>query len=323
MALKRAAVTEETTVRTAQVSPEDKALMEQTRHEAEAQVETTAAGGDAGPSEEEKQAALKEQEALAAKQADADKAKAAAAEAEAETVESADPQAQASEPETKPVIEAEPVRKAVAPVQEGGAVVATQAEAAKNAMAAFGAEMAAEGFEGMELTGMSFDRLKMHEGKFQLGSEETDIGEVIFVQIMSTRSIYVVRQHDGQKAEMFYSYDPKGRTLSDGTSSHELLEKWKEDGYGVDDESPLQIKGYIEGMAQLVNRDDEYDHHMVSLSIPPASKSRLAGAFAVGRQRFGAKPADLVIKCTVGKKIGTGDEAFRPWVFNAHSIVGA
>lgn len=188
---------------------------------------------------------------------------------------------------------------------------------AGSAMAAFENEMAAQGFEGMQLTGMSFDRVKLHEAQFLLGSEEVKLGEAIKVQIMSTRKIYVVRQFSGNGAEMFYSYDPAGKFKTDGSSAEETLAEWREDGYGTP-EAPLEIKTYIEGMAMLVGREDEYEQHMISLSIPPASRDRLAGAFAVGRQRFKCTdPANLVIECKVGAKVGSGEEAFRPWIFKA------
>lgn len=214
------------------------------------------------------------------------------------------------EPELKP----EPSQP-LAARQEGSVATAT-----KGASAQFTNSMAEQGFEGMELTGMSFDRLKLDEGKFVLGSEEITLGEVIHVNIMSTRNIYVVRQHSGQKAEMFYSYDPEGKFKADGTSAAELLAEWATDGYPSEDE-PLQIKKYIEGMAQLVNREDEYEGHMVSLSIPPASGPRLAGSMAVGQRKFNCGPSDLITKCTVGAKIGKGDEAFRPWVFAADGVM--
>lgn len=188
---------------------------------------------------------------------------------------------------------------------------------AGSAMAAFENEMAAQGFEGMQLTGMSFDRVKLHEAQFLLGSEEVKLGEAIKVQIMSTRKIYVVRQFSGNGAEMFYSYDPAGKFKTDGSSAEETLAEWREDGYGTP-EAPLEIKTYIEGMAMLVGREDEYEQHMISLSIPPASRDRLAGAFAVGRQRFKCTdPANLIIECKVGAKVGSGEEAFRPWIFKA------
>jgi len=242
--------------------------------------------------------------------------------AEPEATQQAEPAAETAQvAEAKPDPEAEQFEQtAVAPRSESTAVAAPGAApgAIGGAMAKFKDEMAAEGFEGMNLTGMSFDRVKLHEGQFLLGSEETKLGELIHVQIMSSREIYVVRQYSGNGAEMFYSYDKAGKLKTDGSSAQEVLDEWLEDGYGTPDK-PLEIKTYIEAMAVLVNRTDDYDQHMVSLSIPPASKDRLAGAFAVGRQRLQAGPTQLVIECKVGAKVGSGEEAFRPWIFKAHS----
>lgn len=242
--------------------------------------------------------------------------------AEPEATQQAEPAAETAQAaETKPEPQAEQFEQtAVATRSESTAVAAPGAApgAIGGAMAQFKDDMAAEGFEGMNLTGMSFDRVKLHEGQFLLGSEETKLGETIHVQIMSTREIYVVRQFSGNGAEMFYSYDKAGKFKTDGSSAQEVLDEWLEDGYGTP-ERPLEIKTYIEAMAVLVNRTDDYEQHMVSLSIPPASKDRLAGAFAVGRQRLQAGPTQLVIECKVGAKVGSGEEAFRPWIFKAHS----
>lgn len=242
--------------------------------------------------------------------------------AEPEATQQAEPAAEPAQvAEAKPDPQAEQFEQtAVATRSESTAVAAPGAAPGVigGAMAKFKDEMAAEGFEGMNLTGMSFDRVKLHEGQFLLGSEETKLGELIHVQIMSSREIYVVRQYSGNGAEMFYSYDKAGKLKTDGSSAQEVLDEWLEDGYGTP-ESPLEIKTYIEAMAVLVNRTDDYDQHMVSLSIPPASKDRLAGAFAVGRQRLQAGPTQLVIECKVGAKVGSGEEAFRPWIFKAHS----
>lgn len=245
---------------------------------------------------------------------------------EAQVAQEPEPEADATAQQAEPAGETattEPTAenfesKGVAVTSESTAVAPGAAPGqAGSAMAAFENEMAAQGFEGMQLTGMSFDRVKLHEAQFLLGSEEVKLGEAIKVQIMSTRKIYVVRQFSGNGAEMFYSYDPAGKFKTDGSSAEETLAEWREDGYGTP-EAPLEIKTYIEGMAMLVGRDDEYEQHMISLSIPPASRDRLAGAFAVGRQRFKCTdPANLVIECKVGAKVGSGEEAFRPWIFKA------
>lgn len=315
MALKRAVVTETTT----SVTPEDKVAM------AAAQAEASAALEAKEPEAAQVEGAVvdKEPEVQAAEVVEA-QVETQVQTAEVKSDEAAEAQA-SKEPESKPresQVQAEEVQHKQVVIKPSGNTAVANSDRTKGAAAEFTKNMAEQGFEGMELTGMSFDRLKMHEGKFQLGSEEISLGEEIHVNIMSTRNIYVVRQHSGQKAEMYYSYDADGENFTDGSSAAETRAEWLDDGYGTPDE-PLQIKQYIEGMAQLVNRDDEYEGHMVSLSIPPASKQRLSGAFAVGMRKYSCLAGDLIIKCSVGKKIGTGDEAFRPWLFAADGMMGA
>lgn len=202
----------------------------------------------------------------------------------------------------------------VAVTGEGSNAVASISEARANSMAQFSSSMAEAGFEGMELTGMSFDRIKLHEGQFLLGTDDTELGQEFDCVIHGTRTNYIVRQSTDNDAEMFYSYDPKGQTFSDGTSAAEKLAEWLDDGYGTED-APLDIRPYMEATAVLINRDDEHDGTMVMLSIPPASKARLAGASAQAQMRFRALPNEVITRCQVGKKVGEGQKAFRPWVF--------
>lgn len=238
------------------------------------------------------------------------------ANADAAPAKEAEAEPEAAKPEVKPEVKPETVQPKEVAVKAENTGVATNAERQANAAEQFTQTMAAQGYEGLQITGMSFDRLKLHEAKFQLGSEEVSLGESLDLVVLSTRNIYVVRQYAGEGAEMFYSYHKDGSRFTDETSAQETLDKWLDEGYGTPDE-PLDIKEYIEAMSQLKNREDEYFDHMVSLSIPPASKARLAGAMAVGLRKFQCDPADLVIRCSVGKKVGTGDKAFRPWNFTA------
>ena len=220
---------------------------------------------------------------------------------------------QSDEPEV--VIVAEQKKVVVQPAANSAVVVPHKAN---NAMANFTQEMADEGFEGLNLTGQSFDRIKLDEAMFQLGSEDINLGGVINVQIMNTRPIYIVRQFKGEGSEIFYSYDPKGQTKSDGSSAEDTLAEWRDDGYGEGEgNKPLEIKKYIEAMAMLVDRDDEHEGLIVSLSIPPTSTDRLAGAFAVGRQLYQAAPSNLIIQCKVGNKVAAKGGDFRPWIFKA------
>jgi len=193
--------------------------------------------------------------------------------------------------------------------------VANAAQQQRSAMANFSSAMAQEGFEGLDLTGMSFDRIKLHEGQFKLGQEDIELGTEFDCIIHSTRRLFVVRQSTDNDAESFYSYDPKGQTLTDGASSSDKLQEWLEDGYGTE-EAPLDIREYCEATATLVNRDDEFNDQMVMLSIPPASRARLAGAAAQAYQKLkGALLSDVIISCQVGRKAGEGQKSFRPWVF--------
>ena len=207
-----------------------------------------------------------------------------------------------------------------APEQEGKAVVAhesgsvTVAEARSNALKQFTEEQAAAGFDGLDVTGYSFPRIKLHEGKFKIGEDDEDLGESFDAVIQTTRRLYVVRQHDGQTAEVYYSYDKDGRTLADGSSADATLAKWLDDGYGTED-TPLDIKEYLEALAILVNREDEHEEAMVMLSIPPTSRDKLSGAAVQAKQRFGALLSDVVVKCQVGKSRGEGTKKYRPWVF--------
>lgn len=192
--------------------------------------------------------------------------------------------------------------------------VAVQHEQTAMSMTDFSNKMADIGFDGLDLTGMSFDRIKLHEGTFKLGTEEFDLGQSFDCVIHSTRRLFVVRQHTGQDAKTFYSYDSKGKTTVDGSSTDEMLKEWAEDGFETPD-----IKEYLEAMVTLVNRNDEYEDSMVMLSVPPASRSKLSGAFAQGMQKYKTTPENFIVKCQVGKQVGEGTKKFRPWSFR---IVG-
>lgn len=241
-----------------------------------------------------------------------------------ETQTAAEPQAtDAQEAQAEPARAEEPSVQEVAVRTEGAVAVATsEGERQRGAMKQYiSQELANEGFEDLELTGLSFDRIKLHEGKFKLGTEEFDLGEEFDCIIHSTRGIYVVRQSTDEDSPVYYSYDPEGKTLSDGTSAETILDEWRDDGYATE-ENPVDIKKYLEVMVTLVNREDEYEDTMASLSIPPASRDRLAGAAAMAKQKYKVNPSGVITKCKVGKKVGEGKKAFRPWVFQVVGLVG-
>lgn len=178
----------------------------------------------------------------------------------------------------------------------------------------FLSSQAEAGFEGLDIGAFSFDRIKLDEGQFLLGAEELELGATFNFVTLSTRSLFIVRQSEATDAKMFYSYCPKGSTKADGSPSTDILTEWLEDGYG-DADNPLDIKKYLEVMAELQDRDDEYEGMMVSLSIPPSSLQRFGGmAFQAGR-KFNRSLDQVVITATVGAKTGEGSKTFRPWNF--------
>lgn len=221
----------------------------------------------------------------------------------------------------EPEFEQEKEKQVATVSAEGTKVTVTEQRA--SASAQFKTEMEEAGFEGMNVTGMSFDRVKLHEGKFVMGSGDgVSLGEQFDFNLLSSRDLYIVRQFDGDDAKVFFSYDPQGRTLTDGKSSEETLQEWREDGYGTP-EQPLDIKQYLEGMAVLINRDDEHEGTVVSLSIPPASRPRMAGAAVTARQKYRALPSEVVMRAKVGASIKKGSTTFRPWVFTVVGLLDA
>ena len=190
------------------------------------------------------------------------------------------------------------------------ATVSTQATNLVN----FSESMKEAGFDGLELTGMSIDRIKLHEGTFKFGMEEADIGNSFDCIIQSTKRLFVIRQFEGQDAETYYSYDRNGSTKTDGSSAEDILNSWADEGYAKPD-----VKEYLEAVAILTNRDDDLEGQIVMLSIPPASRSKLAPVAMNGYQKYGKLLNQLVVRASVGKTVGEGSKKYRPWVF---SLVG-
>lgn len=224
-----------------------------------------------------------------------------------------------AEVQTQPEIKEEEImtteieKTEVAAVAEQAQAPTTVTAQREHGVKAFQAEQAEMGFEGIEVGAFSFDRVKLDDGQFLMGSDDVELGSSFEFVTMSTRNIFVVRQGNFQDADTFYSYSADGSTTTDGSSSQETLDKWKEDGYGTD-ESPLDIKKYMEVMAELVT-EDENNGAIVNLSIPPSSLQRFGGVAMIAKARFHANLNEVVIKAIVGAKAGEGSKSFRPWNF--------
>lgn len=208
--------------------------------------------------------------------------------------------------------------QAAEPVEQQAVTASTTAVAERPAASApavaaqsqFEAGMADAGFDGLTLGGLSFEQIRLPaEGQFLIGQEDEELGKEFDCVIQSTRPRYVVRASDDQDSEMFYSYDPKGQTNTEGLDMSDKLQEWREDGY----DKPV-VKKYLEVMAIMVNAGDR-EGMMVMLSIPPASVQKFSGF--VAQQQFMKKqlPNQYVTKCVVGAKVKNGSNSFFPWSF--------
>ena len=219
--------------------------------------------------------------------------------------------------ETKEEVLAGPkVDQPIVPAEEVSQALATATPHGTSNLAAFVKQQADQGVEGIGGDSFSFDRSKLEDGEFLKGSDEENIGNEFKFRVLKSRPIYVVRQSEDNDAESFYSYDPNGQTLTDGNSAKEKLDEWREAGYGTD-EHPLDIRKYLELFALMI--DGKYDGEMVSISIPPSGVSRFGGKVVEAEMRHGLGTGQVIFKASVGKKVGEGQKAWKPWNF---SLVG-
>lgn len=198
-------------------------------------------------------------------------------------------------------------------VQQTKAVAPSSSVA--SGLAAHLTQMEEEGFADLEVNAMSFDRVKLHEGSFKAGDNDFDLGKNIKFKPLAIKAVYLFSQSDDDDAETFYSYCPNGSTLTDGTSSEETLAEWKADGF-----EPVS-RAYQEVLAELVDRDDDWDGEIVSLSIPPASRSRFGGVTAISSKRNNCSIGDLIISATPSEMLKSrGGASYRRWVFKLDRV---
>lgn len=212
------------------------------------------------------------------------------------------------------IMETETTEVAVTEEKSQEVSVASVTEKREGAIKTMLQDEAEAGFEGLEVGAFSFDRIKLSDGSFLLGDNETDIGNSFVFQIVSSRASYLVQQSDEEDCEIFYSYAADGSTKADGTSSKDITDKWLEEGFGSKD-SPLVIKKYLEVMAILHDREDEWADAIVNLQIPPTSIQRLGGMSFLAKTRFKTNSGGVIMEASVGTKAGSGSKSFRPWNF--------
>ena len=213
------------------------------------------------------------------------------------------------------VVEAAPTQE-VAVAEQRTAVATTGAGVS---MADHLAVLEQQGASGLLVDAMSFDRVKLHEGTFKVGDNDEELGKEINIKPMNIQAVHLFSRTDEEdEDEVFYSYDAQGRTDTAGNDTTGRLAEWAADGY----DKPA-VRTYQEVMAELVDRDDEWDGAIVNLSIPPASRNKFGGLVYITTRRQNCTMDQLVINCTPSEtRKSKGGKSYRRWVFKVARIEG-
>lgn len=177
--------------------------------------------------------------------------------------------------------------------------------------------LADEGFEGLELTGLSFPRIKLSNGQFQIGQDARPIGTTFKGVITETKPVYVFKNiADSDDAEVFYTYDKEGEYLSDGSSSEPIISEWLEKGYNPNEHTgKFPSQKYLEVVVVVTGSDDEeVIGETVICQIPPASIARFSGYLVTATKRQRKAPSEFETQFKVGRLIKKSSSiSYTPW----------
>jgi hypothetical protein len=143
---------------------------------------------------------------------------------------------------------------------------------------------------------------------------EGETFETVDVVLLEQRNKFLYKARPGKQDEevpVAYSYDE--RTTVTGRPLTELFAEWQDAGEMEEGASPIVAK-YKEVVAEVRNSGSELDGELVLLSVPPASRSRLAGYIKkLAMKRM--VPQSVITRCQPGNKVVRGKTSFYPWDF--------
>ena len=177
------------------------------------------------------------------------------------------------------------------------------------ATTAFEADLAEDGYEGLELDRFSFDQIKIDDGQFLTG-EDTELGKSLTCVILATKAKWVLRNTkcDDSEQETHFSYD----RVTDANTGEDLaavIADWKDAGWGS------KFSQYLEAQAAI--QSGPLEDTIAVLSIPPTSRTRLSGKIRRAQMQLGIHlPSEVLLECRVGKKVqGKNNKTYNPWEF--------
>jgi len=174
------------------------------------------------------------------------------------------------------------------------------------------ASLAQMGFEGLELDFSSFVGVVLNDGEFECtnGKVMNEFG----IRITKTRAKYAFRSNHEKDddVEVVYSYDKNAATDPD-SKVFEKIQEWKEEAADVKERKDyLEVWGTVE---EVYEGDKEMEGSMVTLSIPPTSKGRLAGHIVTQQANLGLEPSGYLTLIKKGEKVTGVTHPFYPWDF--------
>lgn len=157
----------------------------------------------------------------------------------------------------------------------------------------------------------SFPVLKLDGKDFMCEGETFETVDVVLLE-QHNKFLYKARQGtQDEEVPVAYSYDE--RTTVTGRPLTELFDEWRAAGEMEEGASPIVAK-YKEVVAEVRNTGTALDGELVLLSVPPASRSRLAGYIKkLAMKRM--TPQSVVTRCQPGNKVVRGKTSFYPWDF--------
>jgi len=164
-------------------------------------------------------------------------------------------------------------------------------------------ELAADGFEGMEVGFYSFMTVKIApEGHFQ-NAEKEDLGKSLKVNLLESKAKYsYTPSNDDEKVE--FSYDQVTNTK--GEQLAPIFNEWRAEGSEVNERKGVDI------MAEVV--EGELEGEIVILSVSKSGIAKITGHMGKLRRK-GIDYRDVVTEVSVGTKVTSTKFDFYPWKF--------
>lgn len=177
-------------------------------------------------------------------------------------------------------------------------------------------ELAAMGFDNLQIDFTSFPTLVINKGKIKRsGGDAIDDGESVEFIIMSKRNTYLFRGVKGRDDDPKLAYsDDKVHVNMTGEPVVDVIEQWKKDGYEPEANAAgvPTPKEYFIIMVHVVG--GEMDGEVAQLQIPKTSIGRFDGHL-VNCMIAKVKPTHVITRALVGEEVGSGIKAFNPWDF--------